>query len=135
MLNIEKDKSKSCYAEPVGYGSPYKTYHKVILNTGCFCSGKRTPTHELLHTLGFWHEHQRPDRDKYIEVDMTVVPFGSTYGNYIKHRWSLEKQPNEEKCNQQDKSTWDYCYLIGSAVKNFGLEYDYNSIMHYWDSQ
>ena len=27
-----------------------------------------TPVHELLHTLGFVHEHTRPDRDKFVEV-------------------------------------------------------------------
>ena len=28
----------------------------------------RTPVHELLHALGMHHEHQRPDRDKYVTV-------------------------------------------------------------------
>ena len=30
-------------------------------------------THDLGHTLGFIHEHQRPDRDTYVQVDLSNV--------------------------------------------------------------
>ena len=40
----------------------------IFLNSGCFDDGLVTPVHELLHTLGFVHEHTRPDRDKFVEV-------------------------------------------------------------------
>ncbi len=47
--------------------------------------------HALMHVLGFWHEHQRPDRDTFVQVqsanvdptrasEFAVVPIGSTYG-------------------------------------------------------
>ncbi len=29
--------------------------------------------HEMSHAVGIGHEHQRPDRDKYITVDMRYV--------------------------------------------------------------
>ena len=32
------------------------------------CIDKGTVIHELLHALGFWHEHSRPDRDEHIQV-------------------------------------------------------------------
>ncbi len=47
--------------------------------------------HALMHVLGFWHEHQRPDRDLYVQVqtanvdparsvEFAVVPLGNTFG-------------------------------------------------------
>ena len=31
---------------------------------------------KILHTLGLLHEHQRPDREKHVHVDMAAVPTG-----------------------------------------------------------
>lgn len=38
----------------------------VVLAPHCFQDG--WVIHEILHTLGFEHEHQREDRDCYVEV-------------------------------------------------------------------
>ncbi|XP_037547899.1 astacin-like metalloendopeptidase [Nematolebias whitei] len=57
--------------------------------------------HELLHTIGFQHEHTRSDRDQYIKiVESNIMP-------------GMEK--NFNKLNGQ----------------TFGIPYDYTSIMHY----
>lgn len=38
----------------------------LSLGRGCLFNG--SVTHELLHAVGFFHEHSRPDRDDYIDV-------------------------------------------------------------------
>ncbi|TNN35830.1 Low choriolytic enzyme [Liparis tanakae] len=57
--------------------------------------------HELLHALGFYHEHTRSDRD-----------------NYIKINW--ENLKNFYLVNFEKKDS-----------NNLGTKYDYTSVMHY----
>ncbi len=38
--------------------------------------------HELLHVLGFYHEHQRPDRDKYVSINLDNID-PSKYSRWI----------------------------------------------------
>ncbi|XP_067671657.1 hatching enzyme 1.2-like [Haliotis asinina] len=74
----------------------------VTLGSGCFRIG--TVMHETMHSLGFWHEQSRPDRDNYI----TVV-------------WSNIKQGHEHNFDRRSEAEAD----------TFGLPYDYESVMHY----
>lgn len=68
------------------------------------CLAFHTAVHELGHTIGFWHEQSRPDRDEYIEVLFdNVIP-------------GFENNFNKKKENEID---------------SLGVGYDYNSIMHY----
>ena len=60
--------------------------------------------HEIGHTVGFWHEHSRPDRDKYIRIEEGNVEPGFL-NNFQKI--SIQK------------------------VDSLGTPYDYHSIMHY----
>ncbi|XP_071541862.1 low choriolytic enzyme-like [Panulirus ornatus] len=62
--------------------------------------------HELLHATGFYHEHERPDRDDHVFVNHTNILKDHMY-NFVK----IEGY---------------YGFLI-----TMGLPYDYDSIMHY----
>ncbi|XP_075137801.1 embryonic protein UVS.2-like [Leptodactylus fuscus] len=65
------------------------------------CMHKGIIQHELNHALGFFHEHMRSDRDGYITVNYQYIP--SVYvANFKKE-----------------------------ITNNLGLEYDYDSVMHY----
>ncbi|PIO70251.1 astacin [Teladorsagia circumcincta] len=62
--------------------------------------------HELGHALGFWHTHVRHDRDEYITVNSTNIDGNDNI------RRQFDKQSNESN-------------------DNYGLPYDYGSVMHY----
>lgn len=85
----------------VGYFGLQK--HEIALGDKCW--NDRTIMHELLHTLGFGHEHNRLDRDNYINVNWDNI--------------------REEKRNQ-------FCKNEFGTYKTFDLPYDYRSIMHYY---
>ncbi|PIO60340.1 astacin [Teladorsagia circumcincta] len=65
-----------------------------------------TASHELGHALGFFHTHQRHDRDEYITVNWTNFDIGDNYTS------QFVKQSN-------------------ITNDNYGLPYDYGSVMHY----
>lgn len=68
----------------------------------CLCDIGRV-LHEMMHALGFYHEHTRPDRDNYIKI--------------------VESNVRKGKLNNFQKKTFD--------TTSTEFDYDYNSIMHY----
>ncbi|XP_053671287.1 hatching enzyme 1.2-like [Anopheles nili] len=77
----------------------------VNLQPGC-ANALITPVHELMHSLGFYHEHNRLDRDRYVTI---------LYDNM---------QPDESL-----RSNFD---LVDPAnTTTFNVPYDLGSIMHY----
>lgn len=44
---------------------------KAVIELGDACFSKSVVMHEMMHLLGFEHEHQRADRDCYVEFDET----------------------------------------------------------------
>ncbi|XP_039180224.1 astacin-like metalloendopeptidase [Crotalus tigris] len=73
----------------------------LSLAPDCLRRGKGVALHELMHVLGFWHEHSRADRDKYINISWNEILTGFEI-NFIKN-WNTNMLDN----------------------------YDYSSIMHY----
>ncbi|XP_007529964.2 astacin-like metalloendopeptidase [Erinaceus europaeus] len=73
----------------------------VSLAPTCLRRGKGIVLHELMHVLGFWHEHARADRDSYIRINWKEILPGFAI-NFVKSRSS-----------------------------NMLVPYDYSSVMHY----
>ncbi|XP_021953128.1 zinc metalloproteinase nas-4 [Folsomia candida] len=74
----------------------------ISLANGCNYLG--TIVHEMMHTIGFFHEQSRTDRDKYVTIN---------WGNI---------EPGREGAFR----SYDTSY-----ISPFGVAYDYSSIMHY----
>ncbi|CAK8684133.1 low choriolytic enzyme-like [Clavelina lepadiformis] len=60
--------------------------------------------HELMHAVGFWHEHTRPDRDNFVAI-----------------KWANLAKEHEISIRKLNPTEWD----------KLDSPYDYNSIMHY----
>jgi len=69
------------------------------------CINQATIAHELVHALGFDHEHNRPDRDHWVEIDFKNVKGAITNS--------------------------DFKILDSTEFYNLNTPYDYKSIMHY----
>ena len=83
-------------------------YGGQIIRLGPDCMDKGTVIHEFIHAFGFFHEHVRADRDKYIKLN-------------------LEKIGNMTLGEQHQ-------YALQNNSITYGLPYDGGSIMHYHSS-
>ncbi|PSN37554.1 Zinc metalloproteinase nas-13 [Blattella germanica] len=73
-----------------------------LQNPGCVHHG--IVIHELLHALGFYHQQSTFERDAFVKINWENIKMG--------------KEHNFRKYGE-------------STVTNFGVKYDYGSIMHY----
>lgn len=68
------------------------------------CRRHGTIAHELMHAIGFYHQHSASDRDDFIRINWENIKSGRTH-NFKKY----------------DKS----------VITDYGIPYDYESVMHY----
>jgi len=87
-----------CYS-PVGMVNQRQ---QVSLGNGCHYTG--TAIHETLHSLGFWHEQSRADRDNFVIINWQNIQSGTSY-NFNK--------------------------MSTSELRNLNSQYDTQSVMHY----
>ncbi|GMT18423.1 hypothetical protein PFISCL1PPCAC_9720, partial [Pristionchus fissidentatus] len=84
-------------------GKGFSKNQKISIDRGCDTFG--AIAHEISHALGLGHTHSRKDRDDYVLVD---IEDGDDRRNII----------NFEK-------------LSDAGNDNFGVSYDFGSVMHY----
>ena len=87
---------------------------------------KPTYLHEIGHTLGLMHEHQRHDRDSYVTIDSKYLNDNISYGIIPKQNLVAGLQPVRIFCvTVYLPYVWyiDYGKTVG--------EFDFNSIMIY----
>jgi hypothetical protein len=76
-LNVTRDdetgNASNCFST-VGFSFAGQV---VRTNIGPGCFSQRTVTHEFGHALGLFHEHQRADRDAYLQIDFSNVRSGA----------------------------------------------------------
>ncbi|XP_065186918.1 uncharacterized protein LOC135817623 [Sycon ciliatum] len=97
----------SCQSEVGMYWPRNDPFQILYLSTGCLGKfGGNRVAHELMHALGFYHEHTRPDRNKYIQINYPAIR-----PNFVAN-FRVELQAN-----------------------TLDTEYDYESCLHYSDFQ
>ncbi|XP_055334333.1 zinc metalloproteinase nas-12-like [Paramacrobiotus metropolitanus] len=96
---IPHPKSKFCLDEFTKTGESTRT-----IKLGADCMHVNIIIHEIMHALGFSHEHQRPDRDRYVHINT----------NNIKPDGIIQQQ-----------------FQILPGMETYNVPYDIHSVMHY----
>ena len=90
----------------------------------------------MLHTLGLFHEHQRPDRDNYIYVNMSALA-KTGYASQFKKACFLIAQLQIQRFNSKSLQRSSIWLKSFEKTKKFNYPidkstpYDIHSIMHY----
>lgn len=70
---ISFQKGKGGCSSEVGYKGKGKK-HVISLGAGCYYN--ITVMHQIMHVLGFYHEHNRPDRDNHVKINWNNIEKG-----------------------------------------------------------
>nr|XP_045589057.1 low choriolytic enzyme-like isoform X1 [Procambarus clarkii] len=108
----------NCWTSSIGYPR-----EKVTINLGLGCRHRARITHELLHALGFLHEHSRPDRDHYVAVNWDNIMKGEA------SQGSSRRDARQASATIGTKRN----FVISRKYSTLEVPYDYGSIMHYGD--
>jgi len=87
------------------------------LNRGCFNRGLMVPVHELLHTLGFVHEHTRPDRDSFISLNEENIQLGAEK-NFVKRKQGFSDFFDKGSVNPKN-TPYDVLSLLHYGPQDF----------------
>ena len=96
------------YSEAGATGAP-EDYQVVALHSSCAGLSQATVEHEVLHALGVDHEHNRPDRDNYLNVNPSASSSPSQYDKMTWERWMQSNYPFELD------SVMTYCSFCSSV--------------------
>ncbi|CEF66239.2 Astacin-like metalloendopeptidase [Strongyloides ratti] len=100
------ERGDSCFTEFIGRNGGFQD---III--GSECAEEYVVAHETGHALGFWHTHQRPDREKYISINWRNVLEEAT-ASFMPFRSMLQAFGIKQ-------------------VSSRRVPYDYGSLMHY----
>jgi len=117
-----------CYAQ-VPYRTGRGRMEIGLQRNGCVY--EKVVVHELLHSLGFMHEMNRPDRDTYITINWSNI-VNSGAAQFYKDEWvgTTPTLPECDDSGNSDGTDYSGCYS-GWFTDACQLGYDYTSIMHY----
>ncbi|KAI1725286.1 astacin (Peptidase family m12A) domain-containing protein [Ditylenchus destructor] len=100
------ERGDSCFTEYIGRNGGFQD---III--GSECAEEYVVAHETGHALGFWHTHQRPDREKHISINWRNVMEEAT-ASFMPFRSMLQAFGIRQVSNRRNP-------------------YDYGSLMHY----
>ena len=67
--------------------------------------------HELLHSLGFSHEQNRPDRDQYVDMHWDNIKAGGA-GQFFIQSWVDSSPPFNTLCDETNQPAGNYNYHL-----------------------
>ena len=89
----------------------------IFAPRGCFNRGLMVLVHELLHTLGFVHEHTRPDRDNFISIHEENIKIGAKK-NFVKRKQGYSDFFEKGSVNPKN-TPYDVLSLLHYGLQDF----------------